>query len=265
MELSKWDRGRALILWWSEWIMSAVKIASQASVRSGAWLVSPIVIDKFINILENQIMPYNMRIFGIKWYDDNDLIKVLSLLNESNSLWYGIGMDYNKNDLVDFTIELFNRWTKTIIIDGPITWLLSNNLNKISNDINHLVILNKKEIKNFFWKSVPDNNEMLNLAKILNSYLLLKWENTKIISPNWNIEELYTWNHPEMLVAWSWDVLLWLITWFIAQWKTIEESIKLWIKVREHSVRNYIEKTGDIIATPYDIVDNIRFVIWKLI
>lgn len=265
MELSKWDRWRALILWWSEWLLWAVKIASQVSVRSGAWLVSPIVRDKFISILENQIIPYNMRIFGIHWYNNDDLIKVLNLLDESNSLWFGIWLDINDWSLEDFTIELFNRWTKTIIFDGQITWLISNNIDKILNNINHLIILNKKEINNFFWKSIPSNDDIIKISNKLNSYLLLKWKNTKIISPYWKIEEIYTWNHPEMLVAWTWDVLLWLITGFIAQWKNIEDSIKKWIKVREQSVKNYIEKTWDIIATPFDIVDNIRYVIWKLV
>lgn len=265
MELSKWDRWRALVLWWNQWIMWAVKIASQASIRVGTWLVSPIVKDQYVNILENQIVPYNMRIFGINWFDENGLTKVLSLLEESNSLWYGVGMDCKQTDIVDFTVELFNRWTKAIIFDWQVTGLISNNLNNLHNNTTHLIILNKKEINNFFWKITPNNSEILKLAKSLNSYLLLKWEHTKIISPNWSIEELYTWNYPQMLVAWSWDVLLWMITWFIAQWKSIEESIKLWIKVRELAVQNYIEKTWDIIATPNEIVDNVRYIIWKII
>lgn len=61
------------------------------------------------------------------------------------------------------------------------------------------------------------------------------------------------------------DLLLWYISWFVAQSFDLLKSIEISIDLREKSSKYYIGKTNDIIALPSDIVENTRFVINNLI
>ena len=262
--LSKWDKWRALILWWERWILSANKIASQSAARTWVWLVSPIVLDEYIENLENLINPYNMKIFSIKNFKKEGLEKVLSLLSESNSLWYWIWLSLKNNDLKKFSEELFINSEKTIIFDWPITQYLNCNI-KNKNNINHIILLNKKEQLNFFWKDYSNDIYVSRMAQKLSSYIVLKWEYTPIFLPDWQKIIRYSWWCKELVVAWSWDLLLWYISWFVAQSFDLLKSIEISIDLRERSSKYYKEKTNDIIALPSDIVENTRFVINNLI
>ena len=262
--LSKWDKWRALILWWERWILSANKIASQSAARTWVWLVSPIVLDEYIENLENLINPYNMKIFSIKNFKKEGLEKVLSLLSESNSLWYWIWLSLKNNDLKKFSEELFINSEKTIIFDWPITQYLNCNI-KNKNNINHIILLNKKEQLNFFWNDYSNDIYVSRMDQKLSSYIVLKWEYTPIFLPDWQKIIRYSWWCKELVVAWSWDLLLWYISWFVAQSFDLLKSIEISIDLRERSSKYYIEKTNDIIALPSDIVENTRFVINNLI
>jgi len=189
------------------------------------------------------------------------------LLDESHALWYWVWIDINKNIFIkDFTIELFNWATKTIIFDGQVTSLLSDNNHLLNPKTNHIILMNNKEIINFFKIDIDklDSSSIQNIATKLKSTLVLKWEYTKIYSEKYN-ETIYTWSTPQMLVAWSWDVLLGIITSLVAQWYDHKSAIMLWILIREKSSQFYIEKTWDVISTATDIVDNIRFIIRNIL
>ena len=168
------------------------------------------------------------------------------------------------NDLKKFSEELFINSEKAIIFDWPITQYLNCNI-KNKNNINHIILLNKKEQLNFFWKDYSNDIYVSRMDQKLSSYIVLKWEYTPIFLPDWQKIIRYSWWCKELVVAWSWDLLLWYISWFVAQSFDLLKSIEISIDLRERSSKYYIEKTNDIIALPSDIVENTRFVINNLI
>ena len=95
-------------------------------------------------------------------------------------------------------------------------------------------------------------------------YTISKYTFTFYLS-DWQKIIRYSWWCKELVVAWSWDLLWWYISWFVAQSFDLLKSIEISIDLREKSSKYYIEKTNDIIALPSDIVENTRFVINNLI
>lgn len=265
MNQTKWDRWRSLILWWTSWTLSAVQITTQSAIRAWCGLVSPIVLRNLGSILEAQNQQYGMRIFTIDGYNGDALDFIIKLLDESNALCFGTGIDASQLVLDEFIVNLINRATRPIIFDGQITQYLSKNQLSINSKVWHIIILNKKEISKFFLLEDPLESEIINIAQNLKSTILLKWETTRVVTQNGEVHSIFTWSYPQMLMAGAWDVLAGIITSLIAQGYASIEAILLWIRLRESATQKYIEMTGDVIATPYDIVNHLRFVIKNIL
>lgn len=181
--------------------------------------MSPIVQKHLVDVLEVRMGDYNTRIFGIQSYTNDDLARVLSLLDESHVLGYGIGVDVKEHPLDQFTIGLLNEATRPVVVDGQVTGIVARNISLIRPQTKLIIVLNLKEINVFFGTPNPNDVQLSERAQQLGCFLVLKGENTRIVDSDGNIESIYTGGYPQMTMAGAGDVLLGLVTGFIAQGK----------------------------------------------
>ena len=260
--ITKWDKGRALLLWWSNWTLFTINNAIQACRRSGVWVVVGLVKSNLVWPLEHIWWWYK-----ILWFDYNDSYNLESLIMKSNTiwLWFWLEDDFQNAEIKKFYIELLNKLPNPSVIDADLILFIKNNKNKIKFKNKHILTLNIKETDLYFWTKNPDNNIIIAEAKELNVWFVLKNNKTTIISPCWNTTIIDTDLIPEMTTAWMWDILTWLITWFLAQGYDQESSIIVGIKTRELAAKNYLEENKDIIVLPEDVILNIPLIIKNLI
>ena len=264
LEISnKWDKWRLIIMWGDIWTSFTTRNAVQAARRSGCWVVVACVPDKIVPILDKdfKVLPF--------WdYWDIDYDSVLWLMNQSHAICFGIGIEAPLSTISKIVTRLLDEVWKPIVLDADWVKCIQEQVNILNERKSRhqitILTLNTQETEYVFGSKTP-SSDIVSAFSVQNwVHILLKWPSTKVYIPDGSIKNMTTNDCPEMANAGSGDVLIGLIWWFLAQGRTPLESILAAVEIRRAAAKYYLSKTGDIVAQPEDIVDNIRYVIWSL-
>ncbi len=255
--ITKWDKWRSLLLWWSKWTLFTVGNAVQSSRRIGAGVVVAIIKSDLVNSLESLWWRYR-----IVWhnYNQSDL---QNLINMSHSawLWFWLEEDFNDNRVKSFYIDMINNLPYISVIDADLIIFIKKNREQIKYIPTHIFTMNINETEQYFGSKDPDIEIVQKECRELWCWIVLKWWVTKIVWPIWELEEIDTSHVPEMINAWMWDVLTWLVTGLLSQWYDPLKAIEKAIAVRENAAKYYLKNTQDIIVLPEDVIINIPYIV----
>lgn len=258
--ITKRDKWRSLLLWWSQWTLFTINNAVQACRRSGAGVVVAIVKSELVSCLASIWWWY--KIVGY----DYEKSHIQDLINKSQAVWLWLWLEDNFDDekIKFFYVNLINNLPNISVIDADLILFIKKNKEHIKFRASHILTMNIKETDLYFDSKDPDIESVQNEAKELWCWIVLKWWKTKICSPSWEVCEINTSNVPEMTNAGMWDVLTWIITGLLSQWYEPIDAIKTAILIRESAAKHYLSQTNDIIVLPEDVIRNISFVVKKV-
>lgn len=263
---SKWDKWRLIVLWWSEWTTFTIRNACESAMRAWAWVVVAFVKKWVWRILESNSWFFKIKEFVD--YQESSSLEVLDFVNRSKCLVAWMGIEDSEGEITDFFLNIIKNTNKTLLFDADVIPIIQKNKEVLinrswNNDI--VLTMNISEKEKYFQEDNPKDDFVINEAQELRAWIVLKWIRTSIYSPKWEVIHIDTDRFPEMANAGAWDVLSWIIWAFLAQWYFVQDSILKWIKAREDATRYYLEKTGDIIAHPLDIIWSIRYIIKEVV
>lgn len=255
--VTKWDRGRVIIVGGSRGAMFTVDIASRAALRGGAGLVVACVPNDTVTTLESRGGFYKVK--GISTYNKEDsLDEILNLVFKSNCIIAGMGIEDDINCIFPFFSRMLAEISTPCVIDADLVNLIINHpeilMDRSNKEVPFVVTLNHYEACNIFDTLNPSDANAISLAKSFNTWIVLKGINTRIVSPNGEMKIHNSESIPEMAVAGMGDVLSGLIGSFIAQGQDFFSAITLALTIRKNAAKHYISKTADRIILPEDLI-----------
>ena len=211
----------SLIIWWSTWKTWAVILACKAASRAWAWLVTACISQDLniayeANLIEEMTCPVQNDKrwhISINWYR-----KIKWQITNFSSVLIGPWMwEYEKWSLiVSDLIRNYESWP--IVIDAD--WI-NNIAEYMKKEELSAILKNKKTdiiLTPHIWEFAKLFNEKkedvvkkqselaAKYSKKYWVYIILKWSETVIASPEWSIFISNIWTSA-LATAWSWDVL----------------------------------------------------------
>ena len=258
----KGDYGHALIIAGSEGMMGSAVLASKACLRSGVGLVTVHVPICGVKILQTSIPEAMVSIDAtISCYSDDVNIEKYTVV--------AVGPGIGTNDLTQKAIHSLLKNAKTpLVLDADGLNCLSLNKDWLSLiPENSILTPHPKEFERLVgtWENEDQKIEKLkSLSNQLKSVVVLKGANTLISVPSGKLYQNSTGN-PGMAKGGSGDVLTGMITAFLSQGYSSEESAILGVYIHGLSGDLAIKEFSEFSLLATDLIEFIPKAFLKLI
>ena len=258
----KGDYGHALIIAGSEGMMGSAVLASKACLRSGVGLVTVHVPICGVKILQTSIPEAMVSIEAtISCYSDDVNIEKYTVV--------AVGPGIGTNDLTQKAIHSLLKNAKTpLVLDADGLNCLSLNKDWLSLiPENSILTPHPKEFERLVgtWENEDQKIEKLkSLSNQLKSVVVLKGANTLISVPSGKLYKNSTGN-PGMAKGGSGDVLTGMITAFLSQGYSSEESAILGVYIHGLSGDLAIKEFSEYSLLATDLIEFIPKAFLKLI
>ena len=242
--------GHALIFAGSRGKMGASILANKACLRSGIGLLSTLVSDKEMSILqvaspESMCIPFS------------DISK--TNLSNFSTIALGPGIGQSKQSL-EILSDIISNYNKAIVLDADALNLIAKNpklLDKLSK--NSILTPHPKELERLIGETNDHYSRLIEtqiLAKKYEIYVLIKGAFSVIVCPNGEFH-FNTTGNPGMATAGSGDVLTGIVTALLSQGLNSFEALKTAVYI--HGLAGDIAKSklGELSLISTDIIENI--------
>lgn len=232
--------------------IGAAVLASKASIRSGAGLVTAEVPECGYTVLQTAIPEVMVKING-----DSKIDSRIDLDDHTFGIGPGLGTDKETSKEI---IRLINRNTEPMVIDADGLNILSEHKEEWDKiPMNSILTPHPKELSRLIGKWNNDFEKLertANLAKKYGLYVVIKGAYTVTVSPNGNFYFNSSGN-PGLATAGSGDVLTGIITGVLAQGYSSLESCIFGVYLHGLTGNMASQEKGEACMIASDIIENL--------
>lgn len=263
--ITKWERGRTVIIGGHSGSMFAIYNSISAAKVSGCGMIVACTDKKYVLNLESQ-RP-NCKVYGLDLENISD-DKFRDLIEKSQSILLGIGSNWSQDTYIKIIREIRknNRCVVIVLDGGAINSSTSKILKKYKNNHNILLVLNQYESYKFLDECQPSDSKLIKTCKDFQCNILHKGSGLRFISHNGTLKNIQVESIPEMAVAGMGDLLSGLIAGFVASGHDIRDATINSILIRQHSavLLSNMSKSKFLSISPEQIINIMPKAIYQL-